>query len=64
VTVRVTLRGGTVDKFMRYGDAYVKHHDGTLDVVRVGAKERHRYSSGEWTDVQGDEKKSKKAFFG
>ena len=41
---------------MRFGDAYVKHDDGRLDVVRGGAKQPHRYASEEWTDVEGDEK--------
>jgi hypothetical protein len=38
MTVKVTLRNGGTDNYMRFGDAYVKHHDGTLDVVRTGAK--------------------------
>jgi hypothetical protein len=49
---------------MRFGDAYVKHHDGTLDVIRTGAKDAHRYASGEWTDVEGDQKSFKKRFWG
>lgn len=49
---------------MRFGDAYVKHADGTLDVVRNGAKESYHYASGGWTDVTGDEKSWKKGFFG
>jgi hypothetical protein len=40
---------------MRFGDAYVRHNDGTLDVIRGGAK--RPYTSGEWTDVEGDQKK-------
>jgi hypothetical protein len=38
MTVTVTLRDGETDKYMRFGDAYVKHNDGTLDVIRTGAK--------------------------
>jgi hypothetical protein len=38
MTVTVTLPDGRTDKYMRFGDAYVKHHDGGLDVVRTGAK--------------------------
>ena len=34
MTVTVTLQDGATDKYMRFGDAYVKHNDGTLDVVR------------------------------
>jgi hypothetical protein len=53
MTVVVTLSGGTIDKYMPSGDAYAKHHDGTLDVVRLGAKCPYSYASGEWTDVAG-----------
>jgi hypothetical protein len=42
---------------MRFGDAYVRHNDGTLDVIRGGAKRPYSYTSGEWTDVDGDQKK-------
>ena len=38
MTVTVTLPDGVTDKYMRFGDAYVKHDDGRLDVVRGGAK--------------------------
>jgi len=50
MTVSVTLSDGRTDNYMRFGDAYVKHHDGTLDVLRTGAKQPHRYAVGEWTD--------------
>ncbi|KUI39042.1 hypothetical protein [Mycobacterium sp. GA-2829] len=59
MTVTVTLPGGGSDKYMRFGDAYVKHSDGTLDVVRHGAKEWHSYASGDWVNVEGDERKRK-----
>jgi hypothetical protein len=49
---------------MRSGDAYVKHHDGALDVIRTGAKRACSYASGEWTDVEGDQKRFKKRFWG
>ena len=55
MTVTVTLPGGGTDQYMRFGDAYVRHNDGTLDVIRGGAK--RPYTSGEWTDVEGDQKK-------
>ena len=64
MTVSVTLADGGTDDYMRSGDAYVKHHDGTLDVVRTGAKNPHSYASGEWTDVEGDQKRFKKRFWG
>lgn len=42
MTVTVTLRDGATDKYMRFGDAFVKHNNGTLDVIRCGAKHPHR----------------------
>ena len=63
MTVTVTLSDGATDKYMRFGDAYVKHNDGTLDVVRTGAKGPHSYASGAWTDVDGDQKHGKKGRF-
>lgn len=38
MTVTVTLPDGGTDKYMRFSDAYVKHNDGTLDIIRGGAK--------------------------
>ena len=58
-TVTVTLRDGDTDEYMRYGDTYTKHDDGTLDVVRDGAKESYSYPPGVWTNVHGDEKQFK-----
>ena len=57
MTVTVTLSDGGTDQYMRFGDAYVRHNDGTLDVIRGGAKRPHSYASDEWTDVEGDQKK-------
>ena len=65
MTVKVTLPGGACDKYMRFGDVYVKHHDGRLEVFRVGAKQAYRYACGEWTDVEGDQKRTKtRSFWG
>lgn len=64
MTVTVTLPDGGADEYMRFGDAYHKHNDGTLDVIRNGAKESYHYESGGWTEVAGDEKSWKKGFFG
>ena len=47
----------------RFGDTYIKHDDGTLDVVRDGAKEPHSYAPGAWANVQGDEKSFKRSGF-
>jgi len=62
MTVTVTLPGGGTDQYMRFGDAYVRPNDGTLDVIRGGAK--RPYTSGEWTDVEGDQKNSTGAVSG
>lgn len=59
MTVLVTLHDGTIDEFLRSGDAYVKHLDGTLDVIRGGSNQPHRYAVGQWTDVQGTQKRRK-----
>jgi hypothetical protein len=59
----VTLRDGGTDEYMRFGDAYVKRNDGTLDVVRTGAKLPYSYRSGEWADVEGDQKGFKRRFW-
>jgi hypothetical protein len=63
MTVTVTLQDGDTDKYMRFGDTYIKHNDGTLDVVRDGAKEPHSYAPGVWTNVKGDEKSLKQSGF-
>ena len=48
---------------MRFGDTYIKHNDGTLDVVPDGAKQPHSYAPGVWTKVRGDEKSLKRSGF-
>ena len=63
MTVTVKLPDGRTDKYMRFGDTYVKHHDGRLDVIRSGAKQPYRYASDEWTDVDGDEKRGNVRFW-
>lgn len=57
MTVLVTLPGGSTDKYLRFGDAYVKRGDGALDVHRRGT-ETLTYAAGEWTDVEGDQRRS------
>ena len=39
MTVTVTLPDGGTDEYMRFGDSYHENGDGTLDVIRTGAKE-------------------------
>lgn len=63
MTVSVTRRDGGTDKYMRFGDAYIKHNDGTLDVFRGGARKPFSYASGEWSDVEGDQKRSTGRFW-
>ena len=63
MTVSVTRRDGETDKYMRFGDTYITHHDGTLDVFRGGARSPFSYASGEWSDVEGDQKRSRGRFW-
>lgn len=63
MTVSVTRADGGNDEYSRFGDAFVKNGDGTLDVVRTGSKVPHSYAQGEWTDVEGDERRSRKRFW-
>lgn len=62
MTVKVMLPSGGVDEYMRFGDAYAEHADGSLDVIRTGAKKPYSYAAGEWTEVRGDERRWKKGF--
>jgi hypothetical protein len=57
------MRDGATDEYMRFGDTYVKHNDGTLDVIRTGAKQPYSYATGSWADVEGDQKHGKKGRF-
>lgn len=63
MTVTVTLQDGATAEYLRFGDAYVKHSDGTLDVVRTGVKRPYSYAPGAWTEVQGDEKRWTRSHF-
>lgn len=63
MAVTVTLPDGGADKYMRFGDVYHRHDDGTLDVIRSGAKKPFHYPPGAWTDVEGDQKKRKTGRF-
>jgi len=63
MTVIVMLPDGESDEYSRFGDSFVKHNDGSLDVVRKGEKKPHRYEAGQWTDVAGTEKLWKKPRF-
>ncbi|BBY41094.1 hypothetical protein MMAN_52280 [Mycobacterium mantenii] len=63
MTVTVTLADGGTDKYMRFGDSYIEHKDGTLDVIRGGAKHAYRYEPRQWTHVDGDHRRSMKRGF-
>ncbi len=60
MTVTVTLQDGRTEEYMRFGDAYRKHSDGTLDVVRTGVALPISYAADEWAGVEGDEKRTKR----
>jgi hypothetical protein len=57
MTVTVTLPDGNINEYMRFGDSYVEHGDGSLNVHRTGANEQYHYEPSEWTGVQGDVQK-------
>ncbi len=63
MTVQVARIDGGTDKYMRFGDTYIKHSDGSLDVFRSGARNPFNYPSGEWSDVEGDQKRPKARFW-
>ncbi|MCX8554036.1 hypothetical protein [Mycolicibacterium mucogenicum] len=56
MTVHVTRDGGAVDEFARFADRYIKHTDGSLEIVRSGSAQTNKYGAGSWVDVTGDEK--------
>ncbi len=62
MTVSIGRGDGGVDEYMRFGDAYIKNGDGTLDVVRTGTSHVVSYHADEWTTVEGDEKRSRVRF--
>jgi hypothetical protein len=63
MTVSVTLPDGRTEDYMRFGDAYIKQQDGTLDIMRAGARNPFSYAAGDWADVEGDERRWKKRRF-
>jgi hypothetical protein len=64
LTVKVTMRDGATDEYMRFGAAYVKHNDGTLDVIRTGAKQPYSYATGVWADVEATKSMGKRVVSG
>ena len=63
MTVRVTRDGGAIDEFARFADRYIKHPNGSLEIVRSGSEQTKNYDAGCWTDVDGDEKQTRSAHF-
>ncbi|CAJ1582523.1 hypothetical protein [[Mycobacterium] wendilense] len=62
MTVSVTRTDGSVDNYMRSGDAYVKAADGSLDIVRTGSKKPFSYGADQWSEVHGDQRRTKRRF--
>ncbi len=54
MTVNVTCKNGLTDVFERSADHYIKHTDGSLEVVRGGTAPPETYRPGGWTAVSGD----------
>ena len=63
MTVQVARSDGGTDRYMRFGDTYIMHSDGSLDVFRGGARNPYNYPPGEWSDVEGDQKRSNGRFW-
>ncbi|BBX83701.1 hypothetical protein [Mycolicibacterium aubagnense] len=63
MTVHVTRDGGAIDEFDRFADRYIKHTDGSLEIVRLGSAQTNKYGAGCWVDVTGDEKHTRRAHF-
>ena len=54
MTVHVTRKDGVVQDFTRSADHYIKHADGSLEVIRGGTAPPARYPVGGWAAVDGD----------
>ncbi|MGV0735748.1 hypothetical protein ABQF35_03675 [Mycobacterium syngnathidarum] len=63
MTVQVTRNDGLTDEFARFGDRYVKHADGSLEIIRAGTMQPATYPAGGWTGVAGDEKRKPRGLF-
>ncbi|MBP2452441.1 hypothetical protein [Mycolicibacterium lutetiense] len=63
MTVQVTRNDGITDEFARFGDRYVKHADGSLEVVRAGTMQPATYPADSWAEVAGDEKRKPHGLF-
>jgi hypothetical protein len=63
MTVHVTRDCGAIDEFARFADRYIKHTDGSLEIVRAGSVQTNSYGAGHWIDVTGDEKHTRRERF-
>jgi hypothetical protein len=63
MTVHVTRDSGAIDAYLRFGDRYVKHADGSLTVIRASTTPPKSYAAGEWSEVSGDERRLKRRLF-
>lgn len=54
MTVSVRLGNGMTDEFTRSDDHFIKHSDGSLEVIRAGTAPPQSYPAGSWADVSGD----------
>ena len=61
MTVTVTLPTATPTSTCGLVTDYVKHQDGSLDVVRGGARQPLSYAAGDWTEVEGNQSKWQEA---
>lgn len=64
MTVQVTRKDGVVQDFARFADRYIKHVDGSLEVIRGGTAPPARYPAGSWITVRGDHEKDTRGVLG
>lgn len=54
MTVHVTRADGVTQDFTRSADEYVKHSDGSLEIIRGGTAPPQWFPVGRWIAVTGD----------
>ena len=63
MTVSVLIDNGVTDEFTGFDDHFIKHSDGSLEVVRAGTAPPQSYPAGSWIDVGGDGTRERRRFF-
>lgn len=63
MTVSVWLDNGMTDEFTRFDDHFIKHSDGSLEVIRAGTAPSQSYPAGSWIDVSGDGARERRWIF-